>query len=317
MRLFHISDSKCQHITELMPAIKIIYQMEQEFAPYLTVEFIANGSDPNQKPGIILIVGDNVIRKYYTFKDKKDTIKLRKLLWKYLRKYYDIKDITDNQGYIKDFNKYGNAKVIQGWHNKKKHTNLNVNPTSCCKNIPLINEMSDFEKSMLHEEFRLDNRNLQNRNICKKNRHKHCKRNFAYNSNLYGRCIDENNWLCDKGYPKDGGLNYAENITLNAREKIRKDIIKKLKENNGKATKQLIDKIYLGGFFADRNNNCVYEGINKNEIINGKYNKIESFGKYKSESESEPKQDSKKNKNKRNNIICTILILYLLLFIFM
>lgn len=313
MRLFHISDPKCQHITELMPAIKIIYQMEQEFAPYLTVEFIPNGRDPSQKPGIILIAGNERIRKYYTFKKKEDTVSLRKLLWKYLRKYHNVKDITRKDSIcIKDFNKHGNAKVIQGWQNKKSHSGINdknVNPTTCCKIIPNRVGMNEFEKSMLHEEYRLDNRDIQNKNICKKVRHDRCWKDFAYNTPQYIRCIDENNWICENGYPINNDrykinnkVNKIDKVLLGERNDIKNDVIRRLEENNGKADRKLVDDIYLGGLFPNKNQFCTNEGVNLSDMNKCKIKINEGF--------------STVDGNKQQFLIIILFIIALLLFKF-
>ena len=53
MRLFHYATSQCQSIVDIMPGIKIAYEMEAIFTPYLTVEFLPR--DENElHSGIIL-----------------------------------------------------------------------------------------------------------------------------------------------------------------------------------------------------------------------------------------------------------------------
>ena len=56
-------------MSEIIPAISAVYQMEQEFSPYLVVEFEGNNTE---KEGIILQTKSGDIRKYYTFNNKQD-----------------------------------------------------------------------------------------------------------------------------------------------------------------------------------------------------------------------------------------------------
>ena len=114
MRLFLIDKPSCHHIIDLMPGIKAVYQLEQEFDPYLTVDFIPNRENP---PGVLLIAGNEVIRRNYTFDDPNDIIEMRKLIWKYLKKYHRINNIEDdNRGplCIKDFKKTAHAQAGGG-----------------------------------------------------------------------------------------------------------------------------------------------------------------------------------------------------------
>src|SRR3990170_5160247 len=120
MRLWYIDKPECRHISEIMHGIKAVYQMEQEFFPYLSVDFLPNKD--NEPTGILLQAGKEFIRKNYTFDSKDDINKLRNLIWKYLLKYHGKKiiDITKN-GCLKDFRQTDRNRVIQGWQNKKRN----------------------------------------------------------------------------------------------------------------------------------------------------------------------------------------------------
>ena len=120
--------------------------------------------------------------------------------------------------------------------------------------------MTEVERSLLHDLYRLDNRDLQDATICKKVRYEECGNNFAPNSRLLKRCVDEVTWLCDNGYSLGPGKNYATQAVIDYRNHLRREIIKELKKNGGKANKKLSDMIHLGGFFKDKNMSCADEG---------------------------------------------------------
>ena len=59
-RLFHIESSKCKNIMDLMHGVKAIYQLEMEFFPYLSIEFLPKRDDV--EGGIILQTKKRTIR---------------------------------------------------------------------------------------------------------------------------------------------------------------------------------------------------------------------------------------------------------------
>ena len=249
MRLFLISKPGCHHITELMNGIKAVYQLEMELNPYLLVEFLPNKN--NDPGGVIIQAGDEIIRRNYTFDDPNDIKELRKLLWKYLRKLHDPVDITNKNGNIINFKKTQTNKVIQGWQNKKKLMKKDI----CCK---IVRDMvayhiyksnsnkTPFKQQLIkHPVYRYDNRDLQDKRLCKQNRFRDCGDNYPPGSILFKRCIDEANFLCNKGYPR----NTVRETTENYREQLKKYILKYLKDNDMKVNKQMLDLILSAGFF--------------------------------------------------------------------
>ena len=82
MRLFYKEKPRCHHITEIMDAIRKIYEFETVFDPYLSVEFLPNKDDSPES--IILIAGPEVIKKDVNFDNPEEVEELRKLLWSYL-----------------------------------------------------------------------------------------------------------------------------------------------------------------------------------------------------------------------------------------
>lgn len=270
MRLFLISKPGCHHITELMDGIKAVYQMEAEFEPYLAVDFLPNRN--NDPGGVIVMAGNETIRKNYTFDDPKDLEELRSLLWKYLEKYHNPKDITykkgDKKDCIKDFRETGTFNVIQGWQNRKKLMEKNI----CCRVVrdllakvvyrtgwdKVIGDHTktskngkrggapDFSRQLIkHPVYRYDNRDLQDREICKKVRYKECGDNYPPGSMTFKRCLDEVTWLCNNAYP----VNKVNKVTNNYRNKLKESILEYLKKNNMKVNKKVLDTILSAGFF--------------------------------------------------------------------
>jgi len=292
MRLFHIDKPGCHHITELMDGIKAVYQLEQEFYPYLTVEFLPHKDQP---AGIILLTKTQTIRKNYTFDDPNDINDLRKLIWKYMVEDYNILDITKN-GCLTDFREIQQPNiVIQGWQAKKRMKSKEV----CCKEIGDGDEevnnkvntkpIRTFEdqqdalghKPFLHEVYRLDPTDKQNRNICKKVRGGECGDNYPSGSATYKRCMDEVQWLCDNGYPENKRVDAMNKLV----SKTRTDAYNYLKNNNMKVDKLKFDAIADAGLFQDMGNRAgnkvsdykepkkVFDNMNDNILLD----RIEGF----------------------------------------
>ena len=95
MRLFFIDSPKCRDISQITKVVAVIYQLEQEFAPYLVVEFLPN-HDQADGGGIILQAGDEIINKPFIYSDENRETELeqtRQLIWYFLKKYHNIKQI--------------------------------------------------------------------------------------------------------------------------------------------------------------------------------------------------------------------------------
>jgi len=237
MKLFLIDKPGCHHIKDLMPGIKSVYQLEQEFSPYLFVEFLPNREEP---PGILLIAGNEVIRRNYTFDDPNDIEELRNLIWKYIRKYNKVKDVTKD-GCITDFRKTRTNHVIQGWQSAKRHRAVEM----CCRTVKKMIATEFMDQLIKHEVYRFEGRDMQDRNICKKNRLQECGNNYPQNTILYKRCTDEARWICNNGYP----VNIRTKIVDAYRERLKDKILRYLHSNGMRVNKQVLDKILQAGFF--------------------------------------------------------------------
>jgi hypothetical protein len=181
-----------------MPSIKAIYQMEQEFNPYLQVEFIPNNT---QREGIILQTKRGNIRRYYTFQNPNDIKELRKLIWDNLIIDYQVKDIYNKDNLTIDYRKIGKFKVIDSYQ-KAKQSKANNN-----KYHP-INDYYKENKNRIegvkHQVYNVDSTyNITNCEQCKKVRMMQCDHNFPSQSHTNALCKLETEYYCHKRYPKN------------------------------------------------------------------------------------------------------------------
>ena len=242
MRLFHYPSNKCQHITELMPSISTVYEFEQIFFPYLSVEFLP--VNKSEKTGVILLTKDGrQIKRDYSFHDKKEKQEMLNILWDELNKERQVGDIADKKGCIKDFRKYNNNRVIQGWQAKKRI----AKSEQCCKII--ISKVTDsyLNWRILHERYRLSTKDEQTKEICKKVRFEECGNNYPPNTPTFHRCVDEVDWLCENAYP----INKVKSIKDKYIAKVQKDLYDDLLKNDMKVDKKKFDAIITAGLFDD------------------------------------------------------------------
>lgn len=242
MRLFHF-DNKCQSIMDIMDGIKIAYEMEAVFTPYLSIEFLPkDDEDPNS--GIILLTKSGKIKKYYDFKDPKTKKDIENLIWYHLGQDYNIKEVNENQE--NDTRQYTPNRVIQGWQEKKRISSQDV----CCKKIVDAVTDSIIQNAVLHEVYRLKGGDIKDKDTCKKVRFQECADNYPPSSPTFQRCVDEVEWLCDNGYPQNEKVNKMNSLV----SKVRKDIYDYLVKHDMKVDKKKFDEIITAGLFADLGN---------------------------------------------------------------
>jgi len=304
MRLFLIDKPECRHISKIMDGVKAVYQMEQEFSPYLTVDFLPNHN--NDPGGIIIQVGNEIIRKNYTFENKNDIINLRKLLWELVRKYHNPTDITDKNGCIKNFNVVPKTHVIQGWKNA-----LRARPDTCCKVIIelLTDELTD--KMIKHWVYRDSNKNIQDRNICKKVRGEECGNNYAPNSPQFRHCVREVNWVCNNGYPKNNNTR-VNNVNQIVKE-VKTKIYKYLDKNDMKVNKRIFDDIITAGLFDYVGNRMGNKSRNIYNVKNSVRDALYEKGIY-----MKLIEDFKGNNPSQSysNIVCIIILIIIVIYIY-
>jgi hypothetical protein len=186
MRLIHIDNpNKCSHISDIMPSIKAIYQLEQEFKPYLNILFVSN-KNPKQNQKIILQTKNENIHREFTFKNKYEIQILRDLIWENLVKEQKIIDITEP----KNFNKRGTFKVYDSYK-KSKENRQNYNYTP----IKVETYTKQTKINPTHQIFNLRDNTL-NYNQCMKQYDQLCKNN--YRQDTYEICKLENERYCKK-----------------------------------------------------------------------------------------------------------------------
>tara|TARA_Y100000780_G_C13695847_1_gene422175 strand:- start:26059 stop:26724 length:666 start_codon:yes stop_codon:yes gene_type:complete len=180
-----------------MPSIKAIYQMEQEFHPYLQVEFIPNNT---QREGIILQTKRGNIRRYYTFQNPNDIKELRKLIWDNLVIDYKIRDVYNKDNFTIDYRKIGKFKVLDSYQKAKQAKALN-----CVKHYPIKDYYKEKPtKGIKRQEYNVDSTyNITNCEQCKKIRMMQCDHNFPTKSHSNAICKLETEYYCNKRYPKN------------------------------------------------------------------------------------------------------------------
>ncbi|QKF94244.1 hypothetical protein QKU48_gp0786 [Fadolivirus algeromassiliense] len=243
MRLFYIEDKGCKHITDIVPGVFAVNQMEQEFFPHITVEYLPFRTD--EPGGIILQTKTDVVRRNWTFKNPNDIKELRKLIWHYLEKERNIKDITVN-GCLKDFKEYNQNHVTQGWKARKRLAAKDL----CCKIVLDTITPEIVRHNILHEEYRLSTKDKLDKNTCKQVRFGECGDNYPPNTPLFERCVREVNWLCERGYGPDSPVKKMDEFVKNVRTKLYHE----LNKNNLKVNKRKFDEIIDAGLFQDLGN---------------------------------------------------------------
>jgi hypothetical protein len=260
MKLFYISNRDCQDIKTITKGVKRAYQLEQEFYPYLSVEFLPSAK---YKEGIYFVIGDNVIHKDYYLYHKKDLIDLRNTIWSLFPSYYDVTDITKD-GCITDFRKLGKNKVTIGWPNiiaNGKNNKIKIPDSMLIKQDIKVDEQ--ISKNILHPVYKNSGADIQDRKLCMINRIKECTDNYPVDSQLYKLCNDNVVWLCKNGYP----YNIRTKVMNSIVKKQIEDSLKYLKNNDMKVDKPHFDDMMLSGFFerpANRMGNK-YTSANPND----------------------------------------------------
>jgi len=241
MRLLHFNGKICKHMIDIVPGIKATYQMEQEFYPYLDIDFLTNAQHDEQNSGIILQTKNGIIKRYYDFKDKKELEQLRALIWEYLLKEKNIVEVEETQQ-NNDRNLNPN-RVIQGWSNVVKEHKQHIYPNV---KSPYLNLPVDSNFRSLNNVFRLNPNDVQTKDTCKLQRYQECTDNYPAESAEFKRCVAEVNWVCENGYP-----NKRLELHNKYAQTVWEGIYKDLKENNGLVNKQNFDDIIDAGLFYD------------------------------------------------------------------
>lgn len=243
MKLFYISKKGCHDIKAITKGIKRAYQMEQEFYPYLSVEFLPNNK---YKEGVFLVTKNNNIHKTYFLDNEIELQDLRSTIWSVFTSEYNVTDIAKKDGL--DFIQLGKNNVTISWPNivDKAKNNKIIIPDNM-----LIDQTNNkiFDKKMsndvLHPVYKNSGMDIQDRKLCLSNRLQECADNYPKNSHTYKLCNDNVVWLCNNGYP----YNVRTKVMSAIVGKQIQDSLKYLKSTNMKADKKHYDDLILSGFF--------------------------------------------------------------------
>ena len=246
MKLFYISKKGCQDIKTITRGIKRAYQMEQEFFPHLSVEFLPNNK---YKEGVFIVVNDTVVHKQYFLQTDTELQDLRNTIWPLFTSHNKVTDIAKD-GYL-DFRKLGKNQVTIGWsdaivksrnHKIEIPKELLIDSDTVKQNLVQDKQIS---KDILHPVYKNSGDDIQDRKLCMFNRMKECTDNYPINSQVHQICKDNVTWLCTNGYP----YNVRTKVMSAIIKKQVEDSLKYLKSTNMKADKQHYDDMILSGFF--------------------------------------------------------------------
>jgi hypothetical protein len=258
MKLFYIGENGCHDIKKITSGVKRAYQLEQEFKPYLSVEFFSN---KQYKEGIFFIINNDVIHKKYFLYNDNELKEIRGIIWKHFTKYYNVTDITKN-GCISKFTQIGKNSVNIGWTQIK---NNGINNKIVIPDIMYLDDTKTVNYNILHSVYKNNGDDIQDKKLCMINRIKECTDNYPLNSQLYKLCNDNVVWLCKNGYP-----NIRTKIMSNLVKQQVEESLTYLKNNNMNTDKNHYDDMILSGFFerpANRMGNK-YSNLSGKHAIN-------------------------------------------------
>ncbi|ARF09563.1 hypothetical protein Indivirus_1_186 [Indivirus ILV1] len=275
IRLFFADSGTCKTIKDITRGVFAVAQIEQEFAPYVALNYLP--FHPGAKGGIILVTDKYTIQKEYEFSEESvqsDIEDMRKIIWNILNNEVNIKNIADEHGCIINMKGYTTFKVTDHW--KEKIEQLKQN--RCCKFI-LDNVTSSMVRhNLLHDLYRLSHKDQQTREICKKVRGQECRDNFPSGSENYAVCISEVESLCNAGYPENKVVLSQEEMI----QKIRTDLMEKLKKSNYKVDKKLFDELISAGLLTNLGERLRNKTVNLDTVrgaLDDMFTENRDFGK--------------------------------------
>lgn len=257
MKLFFIDNYECRHIQDITKNVMKIYQLEQEFSPYLSVDFLTN---KQYKPGIILILDNKVIYKNYLLNTQNEYDDLKNTIWDFFSKKYNV--INDKNI---DLRRYETNMVIQGWNNiinNAKNKKIIINEK---------NMNNNNDEYMKHPVYKLNINIPQNNDICFKTRYQECNDNYPQNTAAFKICTDNVRWLCDNGYPNHKEMILSQ-IIKNNMNNAKNELIM-----NNKINKQQYDNYILSGLFSQTNNRMSNKNYNTEINISDKAKSVDYY----------------------------------------
>ena len=249
-----IEPGYCKNAREVIPGIFVVAQLAEEMAPYIKLNYLPYRT--GEKGGVIIVTKNDTIRKDYEFTEKSfksDLDDLRKVLWSIIEKQENIVDMLKPGS-----RNYTTFKITDSWKQK-----LNQLENDKCFKL-ILDTVTDatVRYNILSDQYRLSPIDKQDRNICKRVRGEECNNNFPSGSALNAVCLSEVEWLCNTGYPVNRpALEMAENI-----QKVRSDLMEKLKKSGYKVNKRFFDEIISAGLFTSLGERLRNKNVNLDNV---------------------------------------------------
>lgn len=225
MYLYHISGNGCEHMKSLIQSIKAVYQLKEEFHPYVQVRFLPYRED--EKTGVIVKSRNFLIRKDYTFHDPQDIVNLRGIIWDQLKKEGKIHDdvwLANGQNL---------NKVTNSWRMALRNHFKNM-PDQ----IILPSVTSEIVRSnILHEVYRLNTVDYINLYDCYKLVKSECYDHFPTGTFIHKKCLQKGHERCS--------CMFKYNAIIKKIQKMKDDICQRLEDENIPCSKKKLE-IILG-----------------------------------------------------------------------
>lgn len=185
MKLTFINEPGCYQMFDLIKSIFAVSQLEQEFYPYLNLEYLSN---TDGKPArVIISCKEDIITIPTRFEtNPNDLDKVRKVIWKLLYKHYNI-------------NTYDGSDQIPPQTNKvtQRFKNAVSNRPKCyLHNNDNNKSHSDILYNILNTPKISNNYNINETN-CASVLKSQCSDNYKKNTYSYDRCVDDINKVCN------------------------------------------------------------------------------------------------------------------------
>lgn len=189
MKLFYIDKQECNDVTIITDRIKKVYQLEREFYPYLSVEFLSN---KKYKGGIFILYKNYVVHKKYFLDTINEYNDIKSQIWYIIDKF----NITKNNQSINNIDKRNDGinNVSISW---KEIIEKARNAKIMIPNIMLLKNDNIKEPDIRHPVYKYRDIGIENKNSCMDYRIKECDDNYPQNSQIYMLCKDNIEWLCN------------------------------------------------------------------------------------------------------------------------
>jgi len=190
MKLTYIGDPGCYRVSDAISGIFAVAQLEQEYHPYLTLDYLPN-RDNKQSRVIINANEDEIIIPVKFDTNPQDIEKVRDAIWSLMKKHYKIKNYDDITHIPIRSNivtsGYKNAAKQKSYNSYKTHIKAKGKPESASLN----------KNKMLHEVFKLDNRYNIDKSNCVSVLGQQCDDNYPKGTHTHYKCMNDIKDVCN------------------------------------------------------------------------------------------------------------------------